>query len=221
MIRVPVGQIISVLAIAISSALAATERLLPDDPFWKRYLKCGPNSLYMFLLLSNHPEIDPKQLEAIPMTPQGASLLDLKETAKRMNIDAEVRKYTPEEIDSIPVPAIAQFKTGPGSPSSNHFMVIYKADAHRIYVLDGTTGEPTYFARTNLARFWTGVVMAGKPMGPFSANRPTTWLELACWFIAEAALLLIMGRTGIIFERLHDRPVSIETPNERCQNPIN
>ena len=27
---------------------------------------------------------------------------------------------------------------------------------------------------------------------------------------SEAALLLIMGRTGIIFERLHDRPVSIE-----------
>ena len=170
MIRVPVGQIISVLAIAISSSLAATERLLPDDPFWKRYLKCGPNSLYMFLLLSNHPEIDPKQLEAIPMTPQGASLLDLKETAKRMNIDAEVRKIS-REIDSIPVPAIAQFKTGQARPqaiiswSSTRPMPIGYT-----FSMARPASRPT--SRTNLARFWTGVVMAGKPMDPSVPTAP-------------------------------------------------
>jgi hypothetical protein len=125
-------------------------------------VRCGINSLFVFLILAGRSEISLQDLENIPMSPEGASLLALREEAKRFNIDAEIRRYPTEAADSMPLPAIVHFIAEPGSITREHFNVMYKMDAGRAYLVDGTTGSKFVLQRSELPRRWTGFAMIQK-----------------------------------------------------------
>ena len=52
-----------------------------SDGVPKGDLACGPNSLFMFLILSGHGEVRRSDLDKIPVLPQGASLKALRDAA--------------------------------------------------------------------------------------------------------------------------------------------
>jgi ABC-type bacteriocin/lantibiotic exporter with double-glycine peptidase domain len=103
-----------------------------------------------------------EQLRALPVSSNGVSLVSMRDTAKRLGVETEIRRYRVEDIDSLPLPAIAPFKTSDVSVTPLHFDVIYRLDANYIYLLNGTTGAEESIYRPKLQNFWTGVALSQK-----------------------------------------------------------
>lgn len=158
------------------------------------YMKCGPNSLFLYLILSGHPEVTLQALQDIPVSSDGTSLRDLRNTARKFEIDAEIRRYRLEDIDSMPLPAIGQFATGPPN-SPHHFDVIYKVDAQRMYLIDGTSGSKRYVLRPRLPGFWTGVAMAEKRSVSMRIVQGCPLVfSAACLLVVDTIVLLLFMR---------------------------
>jgi hypothetical protein len=123
-------------------------------------LECGPNSLYVFLLLSGVPDVNYEKLTQVPKSEVGMSLSAICNAARHYGVNAEIRQYDLTDIASLPLPAILVFHSGPNSPSPCHFSVLYKVDARRIYFIDGTTGKKEWLLRSpRLSTWWTGIAM--------------------------------------------------------------
>jgi hypothetical protein len=52
---------------------------------------------------------------------EGASLLSLRDAAKEFKVDAEIRRYQPQDVDSLALPAIGQFNASGTSVTLYHF----------------------------------------------------------------------------------------------------
>jgi len=126
---------------------------------YRDILQCGPNSLFMFSIMCGHPEVNLDKLHDLPYTKEGISFLELRQAARKYNLNTEIRHYAPGDIDRVPLPAIGQFSLGFESTIYRHFDVIYKVDSNYVYILDGTTGRPDRFRRQKLAQFWSGYAM--------------------------------------------------------------
>jgi len=126
---------------------------------YRDFLKCGPNSLFLFLILTGKPNITLEELQNLPASSEGTSLQTLRDAAGRFGVSAEIRRYDYEDVGSMPLPAIGQFKSGPSSLTPYHFSIIYKVDSDRVHVLDGTTGGRSWILRQRLPHFWTGIAM--------------------------------------------------------------
>src|SRR6185369_8887067 len=130
---------------------------------YREVLQCGPNSLFMFLILSGHSEVTLEQLRELPMSSDGTSLLALRDAARRFGVDTEIRRYSRDGVASISsLPAIVQFQTSETSLTPFHFDVLYKVDADSVYLLNGTTGFKFSVQRSRLPNFWTGFALVGK-----------------------------------------------------------
>ena len=126
-------------------------------------LECGPNSLYLFLLLSGVPDVNYDELSQLPVSKAGMSLPAIRDAAAHYGVNAEIRQYDLADVASLPLPAIMVFHSNPNSPLPYHFNVLYKIDAHRIYYVDGTTGEKDSLLRSpRLFHWWTGVAITEK-----------------------------------------------------------
>jgi len=116
----------------------------------------------MFLILSGHSEVNLEQLQKLPVSSEGVSLLALRDAARKYHVDVEIRSYRPEEINSLPLPAIGQFTTSKASITSGHFDVVYKVDRERVHLLNGTTGFEYSIRRSKLADVWNGFALVEK-----------------------------------------------------------
>jgi hypothetical protein len=126
-------------------------------------LECGPNSLYMFLLLLGVPDVNYEKLTQDSKSEVGMSLTDICNAARHYGVNAEIRQYELTNLASLPLPAILVFHSSQNSPLPYHYNVLYKVDAHRIYFIDGTTGEKNWLLRSpRLFNWWTGIAMAEK-----------------------------------------------------------
>jgi hypothetical protein len=128
---------------------------------FREFLLCGPNSLFVFLILSGHPNVTLEELN-ITITKDGSSLLDLRDAAKKIGVDTEIRHYRPEQIDLVPLPAIGYFRTPGFSTLPRHFDVIYKVDSKWTYLINGTTGNKFKMLRSRLSYYWEGSVLIEK-----------------------------------------------------------
>jgi ABC-type bacteriocin/lantibiotic exporter with double-glycine peptidase domain len=155
-------------------------------------LLCGPNSLYLFLILSGVSDVNYDKLSQVPNSEVGMSLSAICNAATHYKVNAEVRQYDLTDIDSLPLPAILVFHSTPTSPSPYHFSVLYKVDTHRIYLIDGTTGQKDSLLRSpRLSTWWTGIAMTEKrsvlhgvfhPWYLLSAAIVTNWMYFIWYF---------------------------------------
>ena len=193
------------MCLTASVALSLISNLMESSPAWARdatnavttqldyrdFLVCGPNSLFIFMILCNHAEITFDKLKGLPISSNGTSLLVLRDTAKRFGVETEVRRYSTDEIDSVPLPAIGQFSTDPTSMTRLHFDVIYKVDARRVYVVNGTTGFKESINRLKLPIKWTGYAMVKKSSGVRSRlNKQILTWATGCFILADLAILI-------------------------------
>lgn len=173
-----------------SVAVGRTNVAAPSVP--RSVVACGPNSLFVFLLLLGHRNVSAEEIQAVPVFEDGTSFLALRNAARRLNVDADIRRLRSEDIQYLPLPAIAQFKTFGTSITPHHFCVIYRIASQHVFLIDGTTGVKRSIRRSRLADFWTGYVMIEKrPM-----NAPT-WQAYFCvvpltvLLLSDAAVLTI------------------------------
>jgi len=176
--------------VAISAA--ASEQIWTNVPYAEA-LRCGPNALFVFLLLEGHTEIRLEQLNDLPITPEGTSFLDLRERAARFGLEAEVRLYDILQADALPLPALGQFKSDLTAVSSNHFGVVYKVDSKRVYFIDGTTGAKKSGTKAWFANYWTGYAMTRRR----SIRLMTPWRELASPVSVSGVLLVDVILVGM------------------------
>jgi ABC-type bacteriocin/lantibiotic exporter with double-glycine peptidase domain len=180
------------LCTALQLAANDTAGSISDD--WA--LKCGPNSLLVFLILSGRADATLDHLGDMSISRDGTSLLTLRDAAKRFGFRAEIRYYRPDKIDSVPLPAIVQLKCFENSVSAHHFNVIYKLDAQNVYMIDGTTGSRCMLKRTSFADLWTGYTMVEKPsLGTREMNWCWSLLFVACLFIVDVVFLSLLLRS--------------------------
>jgi predicted double-glycine peptidase len=160
-----------------------------------KFFCCGPNALYMFMLLSGQSAISLEEVKlAVPLSsPQGASLLSILCAAREMGVNAEVRKYRPQDYDAVPLPAIVHIHQRGAAPWSSHYDVMYKKDAMFVYLLDGTTGQIDRIRRTKFASgaWWTGYSLTQK-RSVFAFIIDECWPGLAACFLATDVVVLVM-----------------------------
>lgn len=146
-----------------ASLMPSEAEAINDNTSLQKYesiLQCGPNALFMFLLLNGKSEVDIDSLQGIPISPQGASMLDLRNAARDHGMEVEIRHYSKEDIYSIPLPAVCQFTNrSDASITRMHFDLLYKVDKTFLYVLSGTTGAKERIRLTKLPEYWTGNAM--------------------------------------------------------------
>ena len=171
-------------------------------------LRCVPNSIFVFSILVGHPMIDPGELNNIPSSAHGSSFLDLRLAATKVGLQTEIRKYKPQDYDSLPLPAIVQLKNYNNSLVPYHFNVIYKIDSGHIYMLDGTTGFKLAFRRSRFSNFWTGYAMIqGGIFNNWGMNqvpRSVLMLSLVLFDIAVVYPFDVwLRRRGVRIEDMH------------------
>jgi ABC-type bacteriocin/lantibiotic exporter with double-glycine peptidase domain len=153
-VMTPVRVIILTVITMLFRTDAALHQTYPDA------LRCGPNALYMFLLLIGHDDIEFEATEGLPLSKDGVSLLSLRDKAKTFGGDFAIRRYAPTDIDSVPIPSIVQFEFSGSSLTRYHFNVLYHVDKERVFYLDGTTGGKKSILRSRIQNFWTGIAMS-------------------------------------------------------------
>jgi len=175
--------------IAVASEDSFQNALNPSSLY-----SCGPNSLFMFMILTGHQEVSRDNVAAqITLSPQwGSSLLDLRNAAKNFGVNTEMRRYRIEDIDSVPLPAIVHISM-PNVPEQvpNHFDVLYKVDADWIYLIHGITAEVYHVRRYKLSQWWTGYALVPK----------TDLVGGGWWRIVAAALLAANVITLVYYAR--------------------
>jgi hypothetical protein len=155
------AAIILILTAVISVSVDAAP-VKNTDSKYNTFLNCGPNSLYVFLVMCGKEDVTLSQMNKITLSDEGASMLSLKKAALMFNIDTVIKKYPITAIDDVPVPALVQLVGSQDSATPYHFGVFYMVDSRSVYILDGTTGGKLIILRRRLGEFWTGVAMSRK-----------------------------------------------------------
>jgi len=125
------------------------------------YLKCGPNSLFLFLFLSGRNQTKYSDVDAMPIASEGVSMLELQQAAKNFGINTEIRWYKIDNVGQLSLPAIALL-TSDSSILRYHFGVIYRINKRNVFLIDGTTGQLETVKRDRFQNIWTGYAMCQK-----------------------------------------------------------
>lgn len=148
---------------SFSCVLPVSVMAVSNDPLidssYSNALRCGPNALFVLLTLAGHSDITLEKLGRIPITTDATSLAALRDAVKEFGVNTEIRRYDPANVASMHMPALAQVRSDSSSITPYHFVVMYKVDAQRVSVIDGTTGQSSYILRSRLHHFWTGVAL--------------------------------------------------------------
>ena len=123
------------------------------------------------------------------MDSEGASLLTLRDAARKFHVETEIRRYEPQDVEGIPLPAIVQFKSYGSSITAHHFNLVYKVDSEKIYMLDGTSGLKATCFRSRLPEWWTGYTMVLKHPTNRFVSQSNLW-RLAGWLVVIDLLVL-------------------------------
>jgi predicted double-glycine peptidase len=115
---------------------------------------CGPAALRIALLAFGRDATIAELSRDAGTTPDGTSLLGLKQAAERRGITADGWKLTIETLRRFPLPAIAQV-------DGDHFLVITKIDIDGVLVNDPAIGT-VRLSRDAFARRWSGYTLTLK-----------------------------------------------------------
>lgn len=130
---------------------------------------CGASCMY-FLLRLHDIDVSLEQMaDEIPVTGQGASLLDLKNAAEQNGMPVEVLEVTPDELARLELPLIALMGTDP-EKTPGHYIVLSKVTEEGVMGIDGTTTGRISFTATAFNKEFSGFVL--------SPQRTTDWLGI-------------------------------------------
>lgn len=118
---------------------------------------CGPNAVYIFLLLSNvTPSV--AYINSIDCGTEGVALLDLRRIVETFQISAEIRHFEPDELLRMPFPAVCQTTV---QRNLKHFVVAHSATPEGLRIIDPTDGE-CYVLAPERFTYLTGYALVPK-----------------------------------------------------------
>lgn len=167
------------LATAISPAAspAGAGRETPGS-VPKRWMNCGPNAIFMFLVLCGaNPTED--SVASIVYGDDGASFADLMRFANTYGVHTEVRRYAPGDFQRMRLPAICQTRGGLAGGRIKHFLVAYDVDPTGIWTLDGTTGKRFRVRKDRIADYLSGYALVRKSSLLSLISNNQVWFTLS------------------------------------------
>lgn len=120
-----------------------------------------------------------------PVGRRGSSMLDLEIAATRRGFCAESVHCSPNDLDHLPLPAIAQQEPG-GPDRIAHFVVVLQVRPRSVMICDPTVGTISELLRDDYCRFATGNYLVVLP-----GWMTRSWA--VAWYIGGAALFVAAG----------------------------
>ncbi len=121
---------------------------------------------------------------------KGTNIVGMIDAATKLGFDAKGVRGTFESLYKIPIPAIAHVVV---DRTLHHFVVIYKATARYIEVMDPAGGQIRRYRHDEFKALWTGVLVLLWPKDNFQHRRDTTT-------IAARLGMLIRPHRAIMFQ---------------------
>jgi Peptidase C39 family len=218
------GPLALALAVASLAGVAArqvtAEGRAQSSAWHDAGANCGPNALYVYLLLQGRTDVKLAQLRDIEVGPQGASLLALRDAAERFSVHTEIRLYPQERIGSVPLPAIIQVRNPPGSLTSNHFYVLCRTDKALCHLIDPTTAIRVATPKPRIVSHWTGYALVPRSGVLDFINGKRSWVGtfLAVFVGTLLVLRLFPARRA---EREHRTSLAgVEGPSRSAPYPV-
>lgn len=114
---------------------------------------------------------------------QGTNLMGMLHAATQMGFHAKALRGTREQLQQIPLPAIAH---GVVDGQLTHFVVICRLHDMHVLVMDPIDGEKRKMSWEAFEKFWTGIVLMLQPSEKFEAYNDQTPLYSRLWRLIRA-----------------------------------
>ena len=144
---------------AISDQRRVTQALVWPPPVFQMQRHpntCGPAALAAVCRHYGVPATEPQVTVLAGTTPQGTSMLGLRDAARRLGLAAEGWQATVKSLPDIPRPCLLFFHRG-------HYAVLTGVQEGRFYVADPSVGQRVLTAG-QLAGLWRGQVLVVGPL---------------------------------------------------------
>ncbi len=114
------------------------------------------------------------------------------------------RRYTNDDLRTIPLPVIAHVNYGP-TEQADHYIVIHRRlDGESLEVIDGTSGRVQRFLVKRMGNVWNGYLLVPSPVATGRAVSLGSWaliaqlgLIAACTRLPRRRKFLIPGATDV------------------------
>lgn len=129
-----------------------------DDLGWRSIYRCGPNSLYVVLLMHGKQVDYDSLVEEFNLTDRGANVADLARVAQAHGIPYTPLRAKASALSKLPLPAIVHFQSP--AYSKGHYVVLLSVNGDGIFtIIECTTGQMELLSRGDFLERWSGVVL--------------------------------------------------------------
>jgi Peptidase C39 family len=152
---------------------------------WRVPERDGVNCLYLFLHMSGQPVEYPSIQRALRK--EGAySLLDLRDAARRLGVNASVRKWNPETLWHSRVPVVAYVERLQGGRAGS-FVLFLGGEEDTCSYIDSATAVIMQVPADNFRRGWTGYVLVPGP------SKEAWGASVSWWLSGGAGVVILVG----------------------------
>lgn len=178
------------LAVAIASSANAAG--VPID--WRQANRCGPNALYVMLVMNGlSPDYD-RLIAGIDITEKGASISDLLRASAENGLPLVAVKTTIDDLAQFSTPALLHYQP---SGELGHYAVLLRANSDNTFsTIEATRGAVEIQAMGDFLSRWSGVVLIKKSdWDARQDDRRVLYLSVAI-FVAFLLAILLCLRPG-------------------------
>ncbi len=138
----------------MATAVNQVEGSRPPADYWRNPLRCGPNSLYAYLLLNGRKCGLSDISSRVNIEPRGASFGDMRRAATELGVPSVVVKLDDSALAGVPLPAIAHFQNRGG-----HYRLLLHVAPKTVTTADLTTGQVEEMPRDAFLELWSGYLL--------------------------------------------------------------
>jgi hypothetical protein len=184
-----------------STQQAGAAAASPEATVWRTAKKCGVNSLYVLLRMNHKPARYQEVEAALPVTPEGTNIADVRRCAASFGLSTKVIKASPEALGDCPLPAIGHIEEERGS--TGHFVVITAVGPQGVELIDGTTALLSDLSLSDFRKRWSGYLLV------VDGGRRWRWV-----FPALAVAGAVTIALGVVASGRRAKPAPTTPPEE-------
>jgi peptidase C39-like protein len=193
---------VSMIAVLIApafngSALATETAPAVHNPYdfrdgtwraWRGPERDAVNALYFLLRFCGSDGTYQDVQEALGGDDRKRSMLELRDAARDLGVEAAVYRGSPASLDSLRVPVVAHIE-GVEFGSGGFSVILPNRNGDELIVVDGQTAQFTSVKQDELRRAWNGVMLV-----PTTESLPYYWMFAACTLLSLLAVRVWVGR---------------------------
>ncbi len=189
----PIVSLVAGSSARCDQEMTKDSNLAEKSALWRDIRHCGPNAVYMLLRMLQMDCTYQQVSNQIPVSQDGASLLDMRDALNKLGCPSRVAKATPSQLSTISLPAIAHVETG--SQTTGHYVLITQVGEKFVRVIDGSTAVSTNMTMSEFQAKWTGFLLV-KVDAPLLSPAWNWGIGISCFAIG-----ITFGRFVAVYNR--------------------